>query len=394
MDVAYGLPVGYDPGSPLPRSVQRGRARHQRAGRGTIARAALDEVLAEALSRPPCLVSFSGGRDSSALLSVAVHVARREGLPLPVPATLVFPGDRSADEAEWQELVLRHLGLTDRAVIDVHDELDAVGPVATLALTRHGLLWPFNAHFHLPIIERAAGGTVVTGFGGDELRSSSQTAFAELVLTGRRRLSWGGLMSVGLAVSPKPIRAIVQRRRARAQLEKLPWLTPSGVGKIAAALGELRSTAPLGWERRVRQRFWRDRYFRVCEETFAILGDYNNVRMIHPFVNGHVLDALASAGGFGGFGTKEQLMTELFGDVLPDRVVQRRTKGSFTDPLWTSTARAFAEEWSGGGVDEELVDPVALRRHWLRDNRHLLSTTLLQQAWLHDHRPGSSRGGS
>ena len=79
------------------------------------------------------------------------------------------------------------------------------------------------------------------------------------------------------------------------------------------------------------------------------------------------------------------MMEILFGDLLPDQVVRRTTKGAFTDPLWTSTACRFAEEWSGGGVDESLVDPAVLRRHWMSGTRNLLSTTLLQQAWLHDH---------
>ena len=38
------------------------------------------------------------------------------------------------------------------------DELDSVGPVAQAVLRRHGPLWPFNAHFHMPLLERASGG--------------------------------------------------------------------------------------------------------------------------------------------------------------------------------------------------------------------------------------------
>lgn len=321
-------------------------------------------------------------------------MARRDGLAMPIPATLVFPGSDDADESEWQDLVLGHLGLIDRLRIEVHDELDAVGPVAQEALRRHGLVWPFNAHFHLPIIERAAGGTVVTGFGGDELGRSSATAFAERALTGRRRLRWDDVLVIGLAVSPRTIRAAVHRRRAREELQKLPWLTPAGTRHISTALGRLRGSSPLGWERRVRQRFWRDRYFRVCIETFSVMGDYHDVRMVHPFVDDRVLDALATAGGFGGFGSRGQLMAELFGDLLPERLVRRTTKGAFSDPLWTRTAHAFAAEWSGAGLDEDLVDPVALRRHWLGDDTNVLSTTLLQQAWLSDHLPRVERAWS
>ena len=44
---------------------------------------ALEAAVRPALERSPCVVSFSGGRDSSAVLAVATQVARREGLPLP-----------------------------------------------------------------------------------------------------------------------------------------------------------------------------------------------------------------------------------------------------------------------------------------------------------------------
>ena len=54
-------------------------------------RAAFEAAILPGLRRSPCLVSFSGGRDSSAVLATATAVARREGLPLPVPITHRFP---------------------------------------------------------------------------------------------------------------------------------------------------------------------------------------------------------------------------------------------------------------------------------------------------------------
>lgn len=72
---------------------------------------ALKAILLPALERQPCAVAFSGGRDSSAILAVAVDLARREGLPLPVPVTNVFPDAPETDELVWQELVIRHLAL-------------------------------------------------------------------------------------------------------------------------------------------------------------------------------------------------------------------------------------------------------------------------------------------
>src|SRR5687768_13200402 len=55
--------------------------------KATAVRDVLEELLVPALSRTPCLVAFSGGRDSSAMLAMAVHVARRHGLEHPVPIT-------------------------------------------------------------------------------------------------------------------------------------------------------------------------------------------------------------------------------------------------------------------------------------------------------------------
>ena len=75
-------------------------------------------------------------------------------------------------------------------------------------------------------------------------------------------------------------------------------------------------------------------------------------------------------------------MRILCGDLLPEALLSRRTKGSFTDPTWTATAKAFATEWDGRGLSVQLVDAEKLRSHWLNGPSNLLSTTLLQAAWL------------
>lgn len=377
LEIAYGLPIGAERALPLEPQVPCSGPR-----------AALEAVLIEALSRRPCLVSFSGGRDSSALLALAVHVARREGLDLPVPATLVFPGSRAANEEEWQRAVLQHLCIEEQLRIEIAgDELDAVGPVATDVLQRHGLVWPFNTHFHRPIMERASGGTVVTGFGGDEVARTSATSYAERALSRWHWPSGADLLVVGLALSPRAVRAEVHRRRFLKEASAFPWLTREGRRQLARALGDDQAAVPLGWSRTLRERIWRDRYFRICREAFSLVADDLGVRMVHPFLHERVLDALAQSGGFRGFGGRTELMATLFGDLLPEQVVGRTTKGVFTEPLWTTTAVEFARHWSGRGVDPELVDPERLRDHWLDEDRSVLSTTLLQQAWLHDRRP-------
>ncbi|GGM53269.1 hypothetical protein GCM10011608_42680 [Micromonospora sonchi] len=66
--------------------------------------------------------------------------------------------------------MIRALGLAEHwHILPAGDDLDLVGPVAGRLLHRYGVLHPSNLHFHLPIIELAAGGALLTGVGGDQM---------------------------------------------------------------------------------------------------------------------------------------------------------------------------------------------------------------------------------
>ncbi len=112
---------------------------------------ALITVITDVLARGPTYVSFSGGRDSSGVLAAAVHAARRHGLADPIPVTQRFAEVASTEEREWQELVVDHLGLTRWEVIEITEELDLLGEIARDALLTHGLLYPPNAFFFVPV---------------------------------------------------------------------------------------------------------------------------------------------------------------------------------------------------------------------------------------------------
>jgi asparagine synthase (glutamine-hydrolysing) len=181
------------------------------------------------------------------------------------------------------------------------------------------------------------------------------------------------------------VRTAVHTRRFDEELTVLPWLTPEGIHQVARAMSASEGAIPVGWEAKIRKSLWPSRYLRVCRESFRVVGAYHDVRVVHPFVEAEVLDALGTSGGFRGLHDRAALMRHVFGDLLPEELLQRRTKATFTNPLWTSTSRQFAHDWSGEGVDRALIDSDALRRHWSGGNPHVLSTTLLQAAWLHDH---------
>jgi asparagine synthase (glutamine-hydrolysing) len=154
-------------------------------------RAALEQAMLPALERGPCLVTLSGGRDSSAVLAVAAHVARREGLPIPTPVTVRFKQAPGTSEREWQELVIRHLGLEEWHVLDVDDDLDLVGPLATRLLLRHGVRHPAHACLFALLLERARGGSLLTGLAGDTMFGSWRYWRVLDVLALRRRPTGG-----------------------------------------------------------------------------------------------------------------------------------------------------------------------------------------------------------
>ena len=346
--------------------------------RGVTPVAAFEAAVLEALDRPPCLVSFSGGRDSSAVLAVATRVARREGLPLPIPATHRFPSVALSDEATWQELVVEHLGLRDWFRNDVDDELDAVGPVSTSVLRRHGLLWPFNTFFHMPLLEAAKGGSLLTGICGDEVFGDSPWARARLVLSGSVLPRPRDALRVGLALAPVGVRARVLRRRLDADF---PWLRYGILERVLRASAAEDATEPFGWAESFR---WRHslRYWQVAQRSLAVLAADTDTKIVHPFADQAFSAALASLPRDRRFRTRSEAMAMLVGDWLPPALVSRVGKASFDAAFFNVHSRALTAAWGGEGADPAHVDVGALREHWQNPHPDGRSFLLVQAAWL------------
>jgi len=101
-----------------------------------------------------------------------------------------------------------------------------------------------------------------------------------------------------------------------------------------------------------------------------------------PFAEPEFVSSLAHALGVWGWRSRTDAMTRLFGDLLPPAILGRTTKAHFGHGVFTEHTRAFARQWNGRGVDDELVDPEALRDNWLSELPHLPAMGLLQAAWL------------
>ncbi len=366
LEVASGLVFGLTPTLPMPTEPVGDPIE------------AFERVILPALQRPPCVVSFSGGRDSSAVLAAAARVARREGLPLPIPSTNRFPAAKDSHESDWQERVVAYLGLDDWLKPEFADELDCVGPVATSVLRRHGLLWPFNAHFHVPQLEAAAGGSLLTGIGGDETLSPSSWARARAVLSGRARPQRRDVLRVGFLAAPPPIRRAVLRRRSPFEYA---WLRSSARHALAGEWAAHRASEPFGWEAQLawRRRF---RYLQVGLSSLAMLAADVSVRIVHPFTDAGFAAALSLLPKPRRYTDRTAAMRLLFDDLLPDDVLARTSKSGFDQAFWSDWSRAFAADWNGAGVDPDLVEVEALQHEWASPEPDPRSFTLLQAVWL------------
>jgi hypothetical protein len=369
LELAAGLPLGVDAGVSLGVDVAAGLS----------VREALEAEVLQALRRPPCVVSFSGGRDSSAMLALAAAVARREGLPAPVAVTWRFPGVRSTDESDWQEMVIAYLGVAEWEVVEFGEELEVLGELATGVLRRHGLLWPASIHLWIPALQRARGGSVLDGIDARRLFDGWQLARARTVLAARTGLPLRAALQLGAwAALPAPLRRRVNRRERDPHF---PGLRPAARRELVAR-GEGPLDQPHRWDRYIDWTVQR-RDSRVEARSLAALAEPYEVTVVRPLLSPLVLAALADAGGAAGLGEGIELRRRLFGDLLPEVVLSRRpTTSEFGPVLWAGRSRAFAATWDGTGVDTDLIDVDRLAEIWRGDFPYLHASTVAQAVWL------------
>jgi asparagine synthase (glutamine-hydrolysing) len=342
---------------------------------------ALADLLRPALAAPTCYVAFSGGRDSSAILAVATLVARRDGFADPVPVTALYPDIPEADESEWQEAVVQHLGLRDWLRLEFHDENDLLGPAARASLRQRGQMWPAALHTKVNLLTALSAGTLLTGEGGDEVFGARRAAPWPHLKKGtairRRRAARGALGSL-LPRAARRRRAVAKWRQVQLQ----PWLRPVVAEEHCRALADDESCEPLRWDRSL---LWvtRRRSAAVLGHNYQLLAAEYGVTLRTPLLEPQFLAALGRVGGRWGYTGRTAVMSALFGELLPRSVIERKTKAVFNRAFLGASTRAFARAWDGSGVDPDLVDVERLRQEWLSERPSAISGPLLQAAWLY-----------
>ncbi|MFJ6197299.1 asparagine synthase-related protein [Micromonospora sp. NPDC092111] len=328
--------------------------------------AALDRAVLPALRRPPCVVSFSGGLDSSLVLAVAARVARREGLPDPVPVTWRFTGAPRADESAWQARVVAalHLGGSWQ-VLRADDDLDLIGPVARRFLRRYGVRHPVNLHLHLPVVELATGGSLLTGLGGDQILSGWRRPPPP---TARARLARAHTLARELPRRHRPGRLF-------------PWLRADVARQVHRALRAEQRAEP----RRLGPRTaWhaRRRDLLMTRSAFTAVADDHAVELGHPLLDHGFLAALTALAGHRRRTSRDGLLAEIAGGALPAEVTAPRRKARFLEVFLRTPTREFVRSWDGTGADPDLIDVARLRDIWSRWPIPGGTAALVQQLWL------------
>lgn len=344
-------------------------------------REVLEGLLRDALTREPCGIAFSGGRDSSLLLAVATHVARRDGLPAPIPITRRFPSMPDTDETAWQESVIRHLGLREWHHVELDDELDILGPSAQQTLRRHGVVWTPFVNSAAPLYAGLEGGTLVDGEGGDDVLGID-----------RHRIGW----TMNLLRYPRPLRlrrlkdavwSLTPRRARHAHVlrvlgdEGWEWLRPTPRADAFDAVAAESCRAPLSFAASVRAVPTR-RDIALALHNRRLHAKECGVTASSPLLDSEFVHSIARLGGVLGPGGRTAVMGRIAGDLLPASTIGRLGKVYFNTPYIGRHTIDFARDWDGSGVDPELVDIGRLVDIWRSGTIPPVTSALLQQAWL------------
>lgn len=372
LEIASGFPLGMDDNSPPLPDV------------GDLTPlAAFEDVVRDALRRPPCIVTFSGGRDSAAVLAVAARIAREEQLAPPIAVTVRFEGGLGTGETDWQERVIAHSRVNDWIRLTVGDEIDLVGPLARPLLVRYGVVYPPHTPLFALPLQYATGGSMLTGFGGDAIIGGWIPAHAAEVLAMRAFPRPSDVLTFGYALAPRFVRAAVMRTN----MIRPPWMRPPTYRAYKASRVEEWSGRPVRRDEFLR---WQVRLRRseVVEQTLEQLATGVNARAYHPLHDRRFVESLARDLGPRGDGDRTSVMRRIFANELPDDVLARKGKANFAVAYLRTYSREFARRWDGIGFDTDLVYPERLRKAWLEWIVDPQSALALQAAWLSSYERG------
>jgi asparagine synthase (glutamine-hydrolysing) len=368
--------------SPVPPDPSRSEADY-----GDECRALLDDAVRARLrgaGRPA--VFFSGGLDSSIVLTIATSIARHEGRLEPLAISLAFD-DPAADETMYQRMLARELGA--ELATERPDAVDA-NELRRQAARRYSLpdLPSDFAGRRLRAQMKAAGARfALTGAGADVLFGGSVHRYADLLARGRivsalkeyardRTIDSAGwsrtaLLTAGLwPLIPAPHRARLRRAARRINgidaerswlrlRHELPPPVPDPPRGVPYASWEIACSLQSGWIA----------YFlESAERIDAEMG----VEERHPFWSRRLIEfalALPESERYRDGLSKVVLRRAV--PELPPMIGQRRTKGDFGSVMRDSLAALGGADFfrTLGIAETGWVDGAALAARYDRLTR-------------------------
>lgn len=358
-----------------------GRLRPTLSGRLSL-RDAMEQELIAALLRPPCVISFSGGRDSSTLLAIAQQLAKKEGLEPPIALTDRYPYAPESLEDDWQRQVIEHVGCKRWEIIDhQRGDHELLGDDALRWLERYGPLYPTNWVTFEGAARLASGGTLLTGYGGDELFAPALRPYYA-ALRNRTRPALRRTHTLPGEVLPRWARARVLRRSTTPA--RVAWLRPATRRRMMRAEAEDLSRVPWDYGTMIRG-VHTDRDYQAAIESVAVLGRATGTRIAHPFAAPRVLAAAAERYGTRHPRSRTAGLRDLVGDLLPDPVLRRSSKADFTDVTLGPTSLERLRDWGGEGIDEQRIDRAALMAEILGDQPSAQGFVAILAGWFTHH---------
>ena len=374
LDVACGMPLGWN-SSPPP-------APH---------RSSFDEfttrLFSSSFGRGSCYMPFSGGSESSTWLAVATRYARRHGHDDPIPITLRYPGLASPEQLRLQERVIAQLGLADWERVEPDEDLDLIGPVASAALRQTGPLWPPHAYVMAPLIEAARDGVFLLLTALEDFFTWWRWAPLVSVVARQRRPTARDAALLSAVLMPVALRVRAAGRRGTPP--PMPWLRPAAERRALALLRTRQAAVPVRCNRAMTAQSTH-RCFSGAAGTFRALGDALGTTTDQPQCRPGVVQSLAGACGWRGYADLRGILEQLAGDLLPADLLVERPAPDAIGVFFGARSREFATSWSGGGLDESIVDVDTLRQTWLSDRPDPRTACLLQYAWLTEQLAGAS----
>jgi hypothetical protein len=368
-ELTVGMVFGLEPGGPRAVPIERDPID------------TLGDVLEPHLRSGSCVVWQTGDEGGAIALACAVRRARREGLPDPLPLSLVTrPG---AGDDPYVRSVVDALGLDDWMRVDVAGQLGLLGRDAREGLLRHGIRYPCVAHVVAPAARAASGGTLVDCHGLREVWDFWRgAAIRRLSLS--RRPTRRELTRAAVALAPRAIR----RRAAEAAMRslRLDHLREPVLDWLRGRFVEEAFTMPLRASSAA-LRLYQRRCLWETARTFSSVGEDNGAHVIHFFMDPRVVGALADTSGWRGWPSSGAMLAALVPEI-PARTTP--APGTPSEPFWQGAeTESFIAGWDGSGLDERLVDPPLVREAWRRKDTR--AGMLLQAAWLASGEAGRER---